>query len=77
MLGKVDAGIVYQTDVTVARAAGDVRVIPIPTASNVSALYPIAVLRHASEAGLAREFVRFVLSEAGQRRLKEYGFGAP
>ncbi len=77
VLGEVDAGIVYQTDVTVARTAGVVRVIPIPSASNVSAQYPIAVLRHASEAGLAREFVRFVLSEAGQRRLKEYGFGAP
>ncbi len=76
-LGEVDAGIVYQTDVTVAHAAGDVRVIPIPTASNVSAQYPIAVLRDAPEAALAQEFIRFVLSEAGQRRLKERGFGPP
>ena len=76
-LGEVDAGIVYQTDVTVARAAGDIRVIPIPTAANVSAQYPIAVLRDAPEAGLAKEFVRFVLSEAGQRRLKDNGFESP
>ena len=76
-LGEVDAGIVYQTDVTAARASGDVRVIPIPTPANVSAQYPIAVLRDAPEPALAQEFVRFVLSEAGQRRLKEHGFRSP
>ena len=76
-LGEVDAGIVYRTDVAVARAVGDVRVIPIPAAANVRARYPIAVLRDAPEAELAQAFVRFVLSESSQRRLKEYGFGAP
>jgi len=76
-LGELDAGIVYQTDVPVAQAAGDVLVIPIPAAANVSARYPIAVLRNAPEAELAQSFVRFVLSDAGQRRLKEHGFGSP
>ena len=76
-LGEVDAGIVYQTDVAVAQTAGEIRVIHIPTMAKVSAQYPIAVLRDAPEAELAQEFVRFVLSEAGQRRLKEHGFGSP
>ena len=76
-LGELDAGIVYQTDVPVARTAGKISVIPIPSTANVSARYPIAVLRDAPEADLAQAFVRFVLSAAGQRRLKEHGFGSP
>ena len=76
-LGEADAGIVYQTDVAVAHSAGEVRVIHIPTVASVSVRYPIAVLRDAPEAELAQGFVRFVLSEAGQRRLKQHGFGSP
>ncbi|NQW22482.1 MAG: molybdate ABC transporter substrate-binding protein [SAR202 cluster bacterium] len=76
-LGEVDAGIVYQTDVSVAEMAGAIRVIPIPQQANVNAQYPITVLQNASDTELAREFVSFVLSETGQRRLAEQGFGAP
>ena len=76
-LGELDAGIVYQTDVPVAQAAGRIRVIPIPATANVSARYPITVLRDAPEADLAQAFVRFVLSEAGQRHLRKHGFGPP
>ena len=76
-LGELDAGIVYQTDVPVARTAGEIRIIPIPSTANVSVRYPIAVLRDAPDAGLAQAFVRFVLSEAGQRHLKNRGFGSP
>ena len=76
-LGELDAGIVYQTDVPVGRTVGKISVIPIPSTANVSARYPIAVLRDAPKADLAQAFVRFVLSAAGQRRLKEHGFGSP
>ena len=76
-LGEADAGIVYRTDAAVAQAAGAVRVISIPATANVRARYPIAVLREAPEAALARRFVRFVLSEPGQRRLAEHGFARP
>ena len=76
-LGEVDAGIVYQTDASAAHAAGDIRVIPIPAAANVSVRYPIAVLEDAPEMELAHGFVRFVLSEAGQRLLKGHGFRSP
>ncbi len=76
-LGELDAGIVYQTDVPAAQKAGKIRVISIPATANVSARYPIAVLRDAPEADVAQAFVRFVLSEAGQRHLKKHGFGSP
>ena len=76
-LGEVDAGIVYQTDIQVAQAVGEVRVIPIPPSANVVARYPIAVLRDAPEMVLAQAFVQFILSEAGQRILSNHGFGPP
>ena len=48
-LGEVDAGIVYQTDVTIAKEAGSFAVIPIPSSANVKAKYPMAVLKEAPE----------------------------
>jgi len=76
-LGELDAGIVYKTDAANAQRTGDIIVIAIPATANVLARYPIAVLRGAPEPGLAQAFVRFVLSENGQRHLKEHGFGSP
>ncbi len=53
--GEVDAGLVYVTDV---RAAGTkVKGIGIPAAVNASTTYPIAVLKDARNATLAREWV--------------------
>ena len=76
-LGEVDAGIVYRTDTAQAGLAGNVLVISIPVVANVNAQYPIAVLEEGSEPELAQAFVRFVLSESGQRILNEYGFTSP
>ena len=78
-LGEVDAGIVYETDTAKALDAGtgDLLFIPIPAAANVIARYPIAVLEEAPEPELAQAFVRFVLSETGQRLLNKYGFTSP
>ena len=76
-LGELDAGIVYLTDIPAANTAGQIKVIPVPERANVSARYPIAVLRNAPELELAQAFVRFIMSEAGQQRLKERGFGSP
>jgi molybdate transport system substrate-binding protein len=74
-LGEVDAGIVYQTDV---RAAGDqVVTVPIPPAVNVSAEYPIAVVRASPRARLAAAWVALVMSPAGQQRLRQAGFLPP
>lgn len=74
-LGEADAGVVYVTDV---RAAGDaVEAVDIPDAQNVTARYPLAVLRHAKEPAIARDYVRFVRSTEGQAILARYGFSPP
>jgi molybdate transport system substrate-binding protein len=71
-LGEADAAIVYRTD---AAAAGrEVEVMPIPAELNVIAEYPVAVVGHAREPGLAREFVDLLLSPAGQETLARFGF---
>jgi molybdate transport system substrate-binding protein len=73
-LGEADAGIVYATDVKA--AAAGVQGVPIPPAFNVVADYPIAVLKDAPSATLAKAFVSYVLAD-GQRTLARYGFTSP
>ena len=79
VLGEADAGIVYETDTAKALDAGvmDLLFIPVPDSANVSARYPIAVLKDAPEPELAQLFVQFVLSSAGQNLLQRYGFSSP
>lgn len=73
--GDLDAGLVYVTDVEVARDA--VEGIEIPDEDNVVAEYPIATLAASGNAEAAQAFVDFVLSDAGQDILRSYGFGPP
>ena len=76
-LGEADAGIVYLSDVAGDRARG-VEPILLPQGHNVTALYPVAVLRDAREPELAKQFVSFLSSPAAQAILAEHGFqGAP
>ena len=71
-LGEADAGVVYVTDVeAVGEAASGVE---IPADVNVVADYPIVAV---SDDPLARTFVEFVRSAAGQDILASYGFGPP
>ena len=71
-LGEADAAIVYRTD---AISGGDsVLAISIPKEVNAVAEYPIAALRSAADPALARAFVDFVLSPAGQAVLGRFGF---
>ncbi len=73
--GEADAGLVYVTD---ALAAGDkVDRVDFPESEAVINDYPIAVLADASQAELARQFTELVLSQDGQRVLKQAGFGSP
>jgi molybdate transport system substrate-binding protein len=74
-LGEADAGIVYVTDVLAAgsRVAG----IDIPTAVNVVAKYPIAIVAATRSTDSATRFVAFVRSATGRRILAEHGFGSP
>jgi molybdate transport system substrate-binding protein len=74
-LGEADAGIAYVTDV---RAAADkVEGVGIAAAHDVTARYPIAVVREAAAPETARLFVDFVLSEPGRTILGELGFLNP
>jgi len=75
VLGEVDAGLVYKTDVL---AAGDaVLGIEIPEATGAVNLYPIAMLADSRNAEAAEAFVAWVLSPEGQESLQSWGFGAP
>jgi molybdate transport system substrate-binding protein len=71
-LGEADAGIVYTSD---AVASPELQTIPIPDQLNVTANYPIAALSLAREPELAKAFVDYVLSPAGQAILEKWGFG--
>lgn len=71
-LGEADAGIVYVTDVEAAGSKADG--IDIPEEHNVVAAYPIAVLEQSGRPEVARAFVDFVLSPAGQQVLARHGF---
>lgn len=73
--GELDAGVVYRSDVAAAGEA--VEAVVLPEAIDVTARYPIAVLRGAPHPEAAREFVDFVLSERGRAILREHGFGVP
>ncbi len=74
-LGEADAGFVYVTD---ARSAGDkVHRIALPAAAQATAAYPIAAVKSSSNAGLAQQFVTFVLGADAQALLKQAGFGPP
>lgn len=73
--GEADAGLVYRTDVT---AAGDaVTGVDIEGAERATNVYPIAAMNDAPNPVAADAFVAFVLSDAGQKVLADFGFGAP
>ncbi|MGH3691388.1 MAG: molybdate ABC transporter substrate-binding protein [Microbacterium sp.] len=71
---EADAGLVYATDVI---GRDDVEVIVPDGAAEVVNHYPIAALSDAPNSEAADAFVAFVLSEAGQKILADFGFGAP
>lgn len=74
--GDADAAIVYVTDVK--GAAGQVSGVAIPSGQNVIATLPIAALKDAKNAALAKAWVDFVSSSTTERTLQQqYGFLAP
>ncbi|WP_295013437.1 molybdate ABC transporter substrate-binding protein [uncultured Microbacterium sp.] len=72
--GDANAGLVYTTDVKAAGSA--ITGITIPTADKAVNSYPITVLKGAPNPKAAEAFVTFVRSDAGQKILKDFGFGA-
>jgi molybdate transport system substrate-binding protein len=74
-LGEADAGIVYITDIT-RDVANAVTAIEIPAEVNRVASYPVAPVL-GGNADNARAFITYLLSEAGQATLQEFGFQRP
>ncbi|MCV7226535.1 molybdate ABC transporter substrate-binding protein [Mycolicibacterium komossense] len=73
--GQADAGLVYVTD---AISAGDkVTSVPFPESSGAVNIYPIAALKQSTNAALAKKFIDYVTSEAGQKVLSQAGFAKP
>jgi molybdate transport system substrate-binding protein len=72
-LGEADAGIVYTTDAATV-TDGSISTLSIPDNLNTIATYPIAAIKNAKNADLAKKFVEFVLSPHGQQILAKYGF---
>jgi molybdate transport system substrate-binding protein len=72
-LGEADAGFVYVTD---ALAAGDqVQQIPLPTAAQATATYPIGIMSDSAHKEAAQEWIDLVMSPQGQKVLTDLGFG--
>jgi len=75
VLGEVDAGVVYTTDVSPSVSSA-VTIIVIPDVVNVLASYPIAVVAGSKNVSLARSFVAYVL-DGGRAILRAAGFLSP
>jgi molybdate transport system substrate-binding protein len=73
--GEADAGLVYVTDVN--SAGGKVVGIDFPEAAKAVNKYPIAALKDAPQADLAKAFVALVRGEAGKVELTKAGFRVP
>lgn len=73
--GDANAAIVYVTDVK--GAGGKVSAVDIPDNQNEIAIYPIGVLKSASNNTTAQAFATYVSSPAGESVLQQYGFLAP
>jgi molybdate transport system substrate-binding protein len=72
-LGEVDAGVVYQSDLS--RADEGIEAVVIPADINVTARYPIAGWDHGrTRALLVEDFIEFVASRPGQDELLQAGF---
>jgi molybdate transport system substrate-binding protein len=73
--GDADAAMVYSTDALSVKKL--ISVISIPVGKNVKASYGIAVVRGSKNSKQAEAFVQYVLSPAGQKVLRTFGFLAP
>jgi len=73
--GEADAGLVYVTDVI---AAGDaVEGIEFDESDEAVNTYPLVALTESASPDVARAFVEYIASAAGQKVLAAAGFGTP
>lgn len=69
---KADAYVMYCTNATTTKkSVPDLHIVRIPDALNVRSVYGIAADAHSAP---GKDFIRFVLSPAGQSILKKHGF---
>jgi molybdate transport system substrate-binding protein len=71
-LGEADAGFVYSTDAKTVRKK--VKVIKVPAWAQPKVQYGICVVTASHDKPDARAFIKHVLSKAGQKKLRKYGF---
>ena len=74
VLGEADAGVAYRSDALLHYDSQETGAWDLPDSVNVTAHYPIAALTGGGESA---RFIEFVLSEEGQRILRDHGFGPP
>ena len=72
--GEVDAGFVYATDAAI--AADKVKVVGT-VGGHTPISYPIAVVKDAGQAALARQYLDFLAGPEAQATFARYGFGRP
>lgn len=80
VLGEVDAGLVYASDVRATSLAvleGTIEGIEIPERLNTTTRYPIVLLPAARQDRVAQAFLEHVLSPRGAQVLRDAGFLAP
>jgi molybdate transport system substrate-binding protein len=54
-----------------------VTTVKFPESAGAVNVYPIAVLKHATQPGLAQKFVDLVMGATGQKVLSQAGFAKP
>jgi molybdate transport system substrate-binding protein len=77
VLGEVDAGIVYVTDVRAAGSRAEGVPIDIAEARDLETVYEIALVTRTTNRAAARAWVDLVTSAEGRRTLARFGFRAP
>ncbi len=71
-IGSLDAAIVW--DAVAANFAEKTEVVPIAAEQNIISTVPLAVLRSSKHTDIARQFVEFVTSSAGQAVFKKHHY---
>ncbi|GAA0535832.1 molybdate transport system substrate-binding protein [Saccharopolyspora erythraea NRRL 2338] len=73
--GEADAGLVYVSDAR--SAAGEVDSVEFPESGKAVNTYPIAALKNAPQAELAKQFLAYVRGPVGREVLTAHGFATP
>ena len=71
-LGEADAGFVYSTDART--VPGKVRVFKIPAWAQPKVTYGMAIVSSSNNKAAAQQFIKRVLSKAGQKKMLAAGF---